>query len=43
MRKEIAESVKPVHDVIDRILEEKTEKTDTVIIVGVGNTVGVIQ
>ena len=43
MRKEIAESVKPVHDVIDRIIEEKTEKTDTVIIVGVGNTVGVIQ
>ncbi|MCL4435311.1 MAG: DUF1512 domain-containing protein [Thaumarchaeota archaeon] len=43
MRKEIAETTDRVIKRIDRIIEEKTKKGDTVIIVGVGNTFGVGQ
>ena len=43
MTKEIAESVDTVHDIINRIIEERTKPNDKIIIVGVGNTIGVIQ
>ncbi len=43
MRKEIAETTDRVVKRIDRIIEEKTKKGDTVIVVGVGNTFGVGQ
>ena len=43
MTKEIAESVDSVHDIIHRIIDERTKPNDKVIIVGVGNTIGVIQ
>ena len=43
MTKDIAESVDSVHDIINRIIDERTKPNDKVIIVGVGNTIGVIQ
>ena len=43
MKKEIAESADKVVTVIQRILEEKTKEGDTILIVGVGNTLGVAQ
>ena len=43
MTKEIAESVDTVHDIINRIIAERTNPDDKIIIVGVGNTIGVIQ
>ena len=43
MTKEIAESVDTVHDIINRIIEERTNPNDKIIIVGVGNTIGVSQ
>jgi hypothetical protein len=43
MRKEVAEAVDKVTSVINRIIEEKTKEGDKVVIVGVGNTLGVAQ
>ena len=43
MTKDIAESVNTVHNIINRLIDERTQKNDTVIVVGVGNTIGVIQ
>ena len=43
MLKEIAEASDKMVAVIHRIIEEKTKEGDTVLIVGVGNTLGVGQ
>jgi hypothetical protein len=43
MRKEIAEASDKVIAVVQRIIEEKTNEGDTILIVGVGNTLGVAQ
>jgi hypothetical protein len=43
MRKEIAEASDKVVAVVQRIIEEKTKEGDTIVIVGVGNTLGVAQ
>ncbi|MGI0078382.1 MAG: DUF1512 domain-containing protein [Nitrososphaerales archaeon] len=43
MKKEIAEASDKVITVIQRIIEEKTKEGDTILIVGVGNTLGVAQ
>ncbi|MCL4517615.1 MAG: DUF1512 family protein, partial [Thaumarchaeota archaeon] len=43
MKKEIAEAADKAVAVVQRILEEKTQEGDTVILVGVGNTLGVAQ
>jgi hypothetical protein len=43
MRKEIAEVSDKAVAVVQRIIEEKTKEGDTVLIVGVGNTLGVAQ
>jgi hypothetical protein len=43
MRKEIAEASDKVVAVVQRIIEEKTKEGDTILIVGVGNTLGVAQ
>ena len=43
MRKEIAESKDKVNESLNRVINERTKEGDTVIIVGVGNTVGVAQ
>ncbi len=43
MKKEIAEASDKVVTVIQRIIEEKTKEGDTILIVGVGNTLGVGQ
>jgi hypothetical protein len=43
MNKEIAEASEKAVAVVQRIIEEKTKEGDTVLIVGVGNTLGVAQ
>jgi len=43
MKKEIAETVDKVSNIIHRIIEEKTSEGDRVIVVGVGNTLGIAQ
>ena len=43
MKKEIAESADEVEERIKRIIEEETEKGENVLLVGVGNTIGVGQ
>ncbi len=43
MKKEIAEAADKVVAVVQRIVEEKTAEGDTILIVGVGNTLGVAQ
>ncbi|MEK0326342.1 MAG: DUF1512 family protein, partial [Nitrosopumilus sp.] len=43
MKKEISDSVDKATLVIQRVVEEKTKKGDSIIIVGVGNTIGVSQ
>jgi hypothetical protein len=43
MRKEIADASEKVIAVVQRIIEEKTKEGDTILIVGVGNTLGVAQ
>ncbi|MBI4257865.1 MAG: DUF1512 domain-containing protein [Thaumarchaeota archaeon] len=43
MRKEIAEAADKVINVVYRVIDEKTKPGDTLIIVGVGNTLGVGQ
>src|SRR5208283_2377966 len=43
MLKEIADASEKVVAVVQRIIEEKTKEGDTVVIVGVGNTLGVAQ
>ena len=43
MRKEIAEATDKVLERVYRVIEEKTKEGDTVLIVGVGNTLGVAQ
>ena len=43
MKKEIVDSVDKVIQMVNRLIEEKTSKGDTVFIVGVGNTLGVGQ
>ena len=43
MKKEIADSVDKASLLIKRVVDEKTKKGDSIIIVGVGNTIGVSQ
>ncbi|MFN3622386.1 MAG: DUF1512 family protein, partial [Nitrososphaerales archaeon] len=43
MRKEIAEAAYKVTKIVYRLVEEKTQPHDNVLIVGVGNTLGVAQ
>ncbi|HZW56062.1 MAG TPA: DUF1512 domain-containing protein [Nitrososphaerales archaeon] len=43
MRKEIAEASDKAVAVVQRIIEEKTKLGDTIVIIGVGNTLGVAQ
>ena len=43
MKKEIAESAERARQVMESVLDEKTKEGDTIIIVGVGNTLGVAQ
>jgi hypothetical protein len=43
MLKEIAETSDKVLKIVTRIIEEKTEQGDRVVVVGVGNTLGVAQ
>lgn len=43
MRKEIAESVKTVQESVFRIIEERVPENGKVVVVGVGNTLGVAQ
>lgn len=43
MRKEIAEATDKVMERLYRLIEEKTKEGDTVLVVGVGNTLGVAQ
>jgi len=43
MRKEIADSVNEVIDRIKRIIRETTKEGDSVIIAGIGNTIGIAQ
>ncbi|MCL5066829.1 MAG: DUF1512 domain-containing protein, partial [Thaumarchaeota archaeon] len=43
MMKEIAEASDKVISVVQRIIEEKTKEGDSVLIVGVGNSLGVGQ
>ena len=42
-KEEIAETTKPVHDILNRLIMERTKEGDSVIIIGVGNTAGVGQ
>ena len=43
MKKEIADSAEKVQALVNRIIEEKTKEGEKVLIVGVGNTIGVGQ
>lgn len=43
MKKEIAEATDKTIERVNRIIEEKTKEGDTIILVGVGNTLGVAQ
>lgn len=43
MKKEISDSAEKVHALVNRIIEEKTKDGDSVLVVGVGNTLGVGQ
>jgi hypothetical protein len=43
MRKEIAEATDKVMERVNRLIEEKTKEGDTILLVGVGNTLGVSQ
>ncbi|MHB1868533.1 MAG: DUF1512 family protein, partial [Nitrososphaerales archaeon] len=43
MKKEIAEASDKTVAVIQRTIEEKTKEGDTILIIGVGNTLGVSQ
>ncbi len=43
MKKEIAEAGAKTREVMERVLEEKTKEGDKILIVGVGNTLGVAQ
>ena len=43
MRKEIAETTEPVHNILNRLIRERTKEGNSVIIIGVGNTAGVGQ
>jgi hypothetical protein len=43
MKKEIAEATDKTIERVNRLLEEKTKEGDTVLLVGVGNTLGVAQ
>ncbi|MFQ6010834.1 MAG: DUF1512 family protein [Nitrososphaerales archaeon] len=43
MKREIAETAENVSKIVHNIVSEKTRKGDTVLIVGVGNTLGVAQ
>lgn len=43
MRKEIADSIEKVTDTVHSVIEDKTEEGQSVMIIGVGNTMGVSQ
>lgn len=43
MRREIAESVEKVNNAIYRLINEKSKEGDNILVIGVGNTVGVGQ
>ncbi|RMF29705.1 MAG: DUF1512 domain-containing protein [Candidatus Nitrosothermus koennekii] len=43
MKREIAESVEKVNNAIFRLINEKSNEGDTILVIGVGNTLGVAQ
>lgn len=43
MRKEIAEAADKVMQTLNRVIEEKTKEGDSVLVAGIGNTLGVAQ
>jgi len=43
MTKEISESSEKVVQIIQDLIEKKTKESDTVLIIGVGNTLGIGQ
>jgi hypothetical protein len=43
MRKEICDSFDKIRDIVYATIEEKTSERQSVLIIGVGNTVGVAQ
>jgi hypothetical protein len=43
MKKEIAEATDKTIERLNRLIEEKTKEGDTIVLVGVGNTLGVAQ
>ena len=43
MKKEIADSAEKVQTILSRVIEEKTKEGDSVLVVGVGNSLGVGQ
>ena len=43
MRKEIADAVDPVIERVKNVVKERTKEGDKIIIVGVGNTIGIGQ
>lgn len=43
MRREIAESIEKINTAIFRLINEKSKEGDNILIIGVGNTVGVAQ
>jgi hypothetical protein len=43
MRKEIAEATDKVVQILNRVIEEKTKEGDSVVIAGIGNTLGIAQ
>ena len=43
MKKDIAESTDKVIEITQKIINEKSEKGDNVLVIGVGNTIGVAQ
>lgn len=43
MKKDIAESTDKVIEITQKIINEKSEKGDNILVIGVGNTIGVAQ
>jgi hypothetical protein len=43
MKKEIAESIEKVSKSVFNVIDERTKEGDSVLIIGVGNTLGVAQ
>lgn len=43
MRKEIAEAAEKVAQIVNRVIDEKTKEGDSILLAGIGNTIGVGQ